>query len=152
MGEFGAFHEDVRFGWAEASTLSAELRSTASVLEGQIADRNALGGPAREAWRGKFAIEFDGRIEVCVGDADRLVEALRGASDGLDELARLAREEQDRREYAREWEANSDDGGFLDGVGDFVFGEDDMPPPPPPVEPPTIPVADLTVATREASR
>jgi uncharacterized protein YukE len=148
MGELGAFEEDVRFGWAEATALAAELRSTAGSLEGQIGERNSIKGPAREAWRGKYAQEFDGRVGICTGDAGRLAEALREAADGLDELARLAREEQERREYAREWDANNDDGGFLDGVGDFVFGEDDLPPPPPPVEPPRIAIVEPQVGTR----
>jgi len=152
MGELGAINEDVRFGWAEATALAAELRSTAGVLEGQIAERNAIEGPAREEWRGRFAVEFDGRVEVCVGDADRIAGSLREAADGLDEWARLAREEQDRREYAREWEANNDDGGLFDSVSDWAFGEDDLPPPPPPVEPPSIPVAEIQVAGREASQ
>ena len=148
MGELGAIHDDVEFAWTEASTLAAELRSTATSLEGQIAERNSIKGPAREAWRGRYAREFDGRVELCGADADRLATALRGAADDLDELARLAREEQDRREYAREWEANQDDGGILDGIGDFVFGEDDLPPPPPPVEPPTIAIGPPRVGSR----
>lgn len=53
---------------------------------------------------------------------------MREAADHLDEMARLAREGQDRREQAREWERNNDDGGFWDGVGDLLFGEDDVPP------------------------
>jgi uncharacterized protein YukE len=146
--ELGAYQEDVPFGWADAEALAAELRSTASALEGQVGERYAIKSPAREVWRGKFAEEFDGRVGTCDSDAGRLAEALREAAAGLDELARVAREEQDRREYAREWEANNDDGGFLDGVGDFVFGEDDMPPPPPPVEPPRIPIVQPAVASR----
>lgn len=148
MGELGAFREDVRFGWTEATALAAELRSTASSLEAQITERYGIKRPAREEWRGRFAVEFDGRVGICAGDADRLANSLRDAADGLDELARLAREEQDRREYAREWDANHDDGGFLDGVGDFVFGEDDLPPPPPPVEPPRIAIIQPSVGTR----
>jgi uncharacterized protein YukE len=148
MGELGAYREDVRFGWAEATALAAELRAAAGELDGQIGERHAIKSPAREEWRGKYAQEFDGRVEVCTGDAGRLAEALREAADGLDELARLAREEQDRREYAREWEANNSDGGFLDAAGDFLFGEDDLPPPPPPVEPPRIPIAEPSVGTR----
>jgi uncharacterized protein YukE len=152
MGEFGAYHEDVKFGWAEAEALAAELRSTAGSLDDQISERNSIKTSAREEWRGKFAVEFDGRVSTCTGDASRIAEALRAAATGLDELARLAREEKDRREYAREWEANNDDSGFLEGARDWAFGEDDLPPPPPPVEPPRIPIGEPSVAGREGSR
>jgi hypothetical protein len=148
MGDFGAYHDDVRFGWAEAGDLAAELRSTAAVLDDQIADRHAIKQAAREAWRGRFAEQFDGRVGICAGDASRIAAAMRDAASKLDELARLAREEQERREYAREWEKNNDDGGFGDWLHDVAFGEDDLPPPPPPVEPPSIPIIDPQVASR----
>ncbi|HKE76136.1 MAG TPA: hypothetical protein VKB57_21140, partial [Acidimicrobiales bacterium] len=92
----------------------------------------------RANWKGTYGDEFDGRVTTCTGDASRLLASMREAARQLDEMSRLAREEQDRREAAREWVKNDDDGGFLDGVHDFVFGEDDVPPPPPPVAPPTI--------------
>jgi hypothetical protein len=150
MGELGAIHEDVRFDWGKASELASELRSTAGVLEGQVGERNRIKTPAREHWEGRYAGEFDGRVATCTGDASRFASSMRQAAQQLDEMARLAREEQDRREQAREWERNNDDGGFLDSVGDFVFGEDDVPPPPPPVEPPSIDFVE-SPGSREAS-
>lgn len=141
MGDLGAIHEDVRFDWGKASELASELRSTAGKLEEQQSSRNSIKTAAREHWRGRFAEEFDGRVSTCTTDASQFAESMRDAARQLDELARLAREEQDRREQAREWERNNDDGGVLDSVGDFVFGEDDLPPPPPPVDPPTIEIA-----------
>jgi hypothetical protein len=164
MGELGAIHEDVKFDWATAADLAAELRSTARVLEAQQHAREGLRGLAREHWAGRFGDEFDRRVGVCIGDAGRLASSLRAAADRLDEMARLSRQEQDGRVKAREWEkARADGGGGLfgsvpvvgdvvDGVGDFVFGEDDLPPPPPPVEPPTISIEAPPVAGREARR
>ena len=76
-------------------------------------------------------------MRLCTGDAQRLAAALREAADQVDELARLAREEQDRREKARQWQREQEDEDFLDQVGDFIFGEDDLPPVPDPVTPPT---------------
>jgi hypothetical protein len=151
MGELGPIHEDVRFDWAKAADLADELRSSATVLEYQVGERNRVHVPAREEWLGRYADQFDGRVTTCTGDAGRLAEAMREAARQLDEMARLAREEQNRREQAREWERNNDDGGFLDGVGDFLFGEDDLPPPPPPIEPPSIPIACPTVGVREGA-
>jgi hypothetical protein len=150
MGDLGAIHEDVRFDWGKASELAAELRTTAGVLEGQVGERNRIKEPAREHWEGRYANEFDGRVSTCTSDASRFAGSMREAARQLDEMARLAREEQDRREQAREWERNNDDGGFLDSVGDFVFGEDDLPPPPPPVEPPSIQLTE-SPGSREAT-
>jgi uncharacterized protein YukE len=149
MGDLGAIHEDVRFNWGKASELAAELRATAGALEGQIGQRNTIKGQARQHWEGRYGTEFDGRVATCTGDASRFATAMREAARQLDEMARLAREEQNRREQAREWERNNDDGGFLDGVGDFLFGEDDLPPPPPPVQPPSIPIMSPTPGARE---
>ncbi|HEY8526723.1 MAG TPA: hypothetical protein VIL48_17265 [Acidimicrobiales bacterium] len=142
MGELGAIHEDVRFDWGKASELAAELRATAGELDDQVTERNNIKTPAREHWEGRYAHEFDDRVSTCTSDASRFASSMREAARQLDELARLAREEQNRREQAREWERNNDDGGFWDSIGDFFFGEDDLPPPPPPVEPPTISIAE----------
>ncbi len=138
MAELGAYQEDVTFDWARASELATELRSTANVLEYQVGERHRIHTAPRANWKGTYGDEFDGRVTTCAGDASRLLASMREAARQLDEMARLAREEQDRRVAAREWVKNNDDGGFLDGVHDFVFGEDDVPPPPPPVAPPTI--------------
>lgn len=150
MGDLGAYHEDVDFDWDKASTLATELRSTANVLEYQVGERNRIQDAPREHWRGVYGDQFDGRVTTCTGDATRLYGSMHEAAHQLDEMARLAREEQQRREQAREWERNNDDGGFLDGVGDFLFGEDDLPPPPPPVNPPTIGIEAPVVVAREA--
>ena len=147
MTNLGAVDEDVRFDWVAADDLSAKLRSTATVLDEQGGTRTTSHDTARASWQGRYAVEFDDRVSTCKGDASRFATSMRNAADDVDELARLAREEQDRRIAAREWIAsqNDDDGGLfggvpvlgdvedaigdgLDAVGDFVFGEDDVPP------------------------
>jgi hypothetical protein len=60
-------------------------------------------------------------MDTCTNDASRLSAAMEKAAHQVDELARLAREEQERREKAREWKRERDNEGFLDQVGDF-FG------------------------------
>ena len=39
MGDLGAIHEDVRFNWAAAADLAAELRACAAVLDEQVPQR-----------------------------------------------------------------------------------------------------------------
>lgn len=151
MAELGAINENVQFNWDAAAQLAAELRATADTLDGQVGPRTSQASSARKVWDGVYAQQFDGRVKTCTGDATRLAASMRRAATDLDTLARLAREEQQRREYAREWVANHDDSGFLDNVGDFFFGEDDLPPPRPPIEPPQIPVYDTPPASRGAA-
>jgi uncharacterized protein YukE len=128
--------EDVPFDWDGATRLAAELRATATTLGNQVPERDSYAQEALRDWRGRFSGEFGGRMEICTGDATRLADAMRLAASEVDELARLAREEQDRREAARAWKREHDNKSFLDKASDFVFGDDDKPPIPPPVQPP----------------
>ena len=136
MANLGAIHEDVRFDQAAARRLSAELRAAADLLIGQIGHRNASAQQARHDWRGTYAGRFDQRLRICTADSRRLADALRLAANQVDELARLASEEQDRRERARDWERKQRDQNFFEDMKEFVLGDDDKPPIPPPVEPP----------------
>ena len=140
--DLGAIEEDVRFNWAAAADLAAELRSCAAVLDEQIPQRHHLASLPRAEWRGRYGEAFDRRVGVCVGDAGRFAQAMRAGADDLDELARLAREEQQRRIQAREWQRHQDSEGWLErNILDPIFGEDDLPPPPPAVQAPRIAVA-----------
>jgi uncharacterized protein YukE len=147
MVDLRGIAEDVPFDWAAAGRLATELRATASACEGQIPRRTAIAGRAQTEWRGRYAREFAGRMRICTGDAQRLATALRQAADQVDELSRLAREEQKRREAAREWQRQQEDESLLEQFGDFLFGEDDLPPVPDPVTPPrfTSPAPAATV-------
>ncbi|HEY8544138.1 MAG TPA: DUF6531 domain-containing protein [Acidimicrobiales bacterium] len=114
---------------------------------------------ARTHWRGRYGDEFDDRNTTAAGDAGRIVTALRDAADQLDELARLAQAEQERRVQARAWVEQNDNGGGIggfirdvgDGISDFFTGDEDVPPPGPPIEPPSIPVEDPGVVTRNTA-
>ncbi len=125
--------------WTPAGELAAEPRSTAGVLEYQIGERRRLGAGARAQWEGVFAEQYDGRTNICTGDAQRFADGMRRAADQLEELARLAREVQQRRERAREWVAAQQHEGWFER--NFLDPLCDLPPPPPPVDPPRIAIA-----------
>jgi uncharacterized protein YukE len=148
MGDLRGISEDVPFAFAAAADLAAELRASATACETQVPRRTAVAGTAEAEWRGRYAREFAGRMRICTTDAQRLATAMRDAANQVDELARLAREEQNRREQAREWQRRQDEESVLDKIGDFVFGEDDLPPIPDPVTPPSF----TTPAPVSASR
>jgi uncharacterized protein YukE len=137
MGDnLAGIEEDVPFDWAAAERLAAELRSAAGTLDSQVSSRNAHAHGALEEWRGVFAREFTGRMRTCSSDAGRLSSAMTLAAKQVDELARLAREEQRRREAARAWKRHHDSRSLVEKVGDFLTGGEEQPPIPPPVQPP----------------
>ena len=156
MTDLGPIEEDVRFAWGAATTLSADLRATANGLVAQIPRRNTLADTAKDEWRGVYAGKFTGRMSICASDAHRVADAMREAANALDELAVLAREEQDRRELARAWKVEhdawqrrEDDKGmfesFTDGVGITDYDEPVCPVGPPKTEPRhTIPAPTAT--------
>jgi uncharacterized protein YukE len=136
MVELGAIQDDVVFDWSAAADLAAEFRTTATVLEEQIPRRNAIAGRARQEWRGVYAEEFSGRMLICTRDAEHLADAMMQAAKQVDELARLAREEQTRREKAREWVEQQADRDAAEKLKDLVTGDGDKPPTSRPPEPP----------------
>lgn len=148
MPDLGAYQEDVKFNWTAADDLVAELRSTASVLADQIGVRKRIAGKAREQWEGSYGQQFDGRLNICTGDAQRFVTKMRDAANDLEELAKLARQEQQRRVNARKWVSEQQNKSGIeeawDGFTSFLgFGEDVPPDVAPPIqEKSSIPIHD----------
>jgi hypothetical protein len=149
MVDLRGIAEDVPFDWDAATRLAAQLRASATECEGAIPRRTSVAAVATEEWRGVYARQFATRMGICVTDAQRLATAMRLAANQVDELARLAREEQSRRETAREWQRQQEEDGVLDKIGDFLFGEDELPPVPDPITPPVYTAAPPAVAVRE---
>src|SRR5436189_3352971 len=100
--------EPITFDFEAARPLATRLRATADLLRSQVGQRDGLAAGARREWRGVYAGKFDDRMSVCRTDAGRLAIALDDAARQVDELARLAREEQDRRTAARAWKVRHD--------------------------------------------
>jgi uncharacterized protein YukE len=139
MGDnLAGIEQDVPFNWAAASRLVAELRATAGTLGAQIGARNGYANGALEDWRGRYSREFRGRMQTCAHDASRLSSAMLKAAQEVEELARLAREEQDRRVAARAWKHHHDHRGIVETVESFFGGDHDKPPIPPPKQPPML--------------
>jgi uncharacterized protein YukE len=132
MGELEGIHEDVQFDWAGAEALAAKFRMVARSVDCQIPRRQVYAQDARDEWRGLYARKFGGRMRICTSDARALADSMQQAAKQLDELARLAREEQDRRIKAREWEEHQKHKGIVetlsDGLG-ITSSDNDKPPP-----------------------
>lgn len=135
MTDLGPIEEDVKFAWGPAAALSAQLRRAARTLDHSVPRLNAAAHHAKQDWHGAYARRFDDHMSKCTGDARRFVAALEGAAEKLDQLAELAREEQHRREIAREWRIRHDEWErnrtpVLSDIGDALgIGEDEPKPP-----------------------
>jgi uncharacterized protein YukE len=134
--ELRGIEEDVSFNCEAAATLERELRSAAVTLDGQIPQRNAFASDARQEWRGVYSRQFEGRMDICTGDARRLAGAMELAANQVRELADAAQREQRRREAVREWKQPQDDETAIEEFGERLFGGDEEPPIPEPEPPP----------------
>jgi len=84
-------------------------------------------------------------MKICTSDAAKISTALEEAAATLDELAQLAREEQERRDTAQAWKVKHDawkqeqsNDGLLENAWDGVAGDDEPKMPDLPVKtPPT---------------
>ncbi|GAA2843748.1 RHS repeat-associated protein [Leucobacter komagatae] len=87
---------------------AAELRSAARSLARLIASKqDSRATYAREAkvdFQGFFAEVFERNVEIGQTSATKLSEALRQVASFVTELEQAAKEEDERREKAREWE------------------------------------------------
>jgi hypothetical protein len=149
--------EPITFDEAAAERLATRLKASASDLRSQLPHRNRLADAARAQWRGAYEVKFGARMGVCARDFERIAAALDKAAGQVEELARLAGEEQARRTKAREWKARHDewqreqDSRNLIEKGLDLLGGDDEPKPPDltPTDPPRLPVAAPAPGSRE---
>jgi len=135
MTDLGPIEEDVRFAWGPASEVTAQLRRTARMLDARVPRMRSAAHDAKEDWHGAHARRFDDHMEICTSDAAKFVTALEQAAEMLDQLAQLAREEQNRREIARAWKIEHDewernhDGGIGGFLHDTLLGSGEPKPP-----------------------
>jgi uncharacterized protein YukE len=136
MTDLGPIEEDVKFAWGPAAALSAQLRRAARTLDDSIPRIAAAALHAKQDWRGAYARRFDDHMTKCTTDARRFAAAMEDAAATLDELADLARKEQQRREIARAWKVRHDEwekhhGGIVNTLKDLATGDGDPEPKPP---------------------
>jgi hypothetical protein len=137
MLDLGTYATDVDFAWEAASRLKHSFLRAAQELEEQIPRRNAYAAHALQDWRGRNAEQFKGEhMAAMTGDARRIAAECRRCAEMLEELAQLAREENERRALAREWQAKHDawereqaHRNLLERAGDLLGGDDEPKPP-----------------------
>lgn len=138
MGDdFGAVEEDVPFDWGGADRLIAQFRSAATAIEDQRGSRQSAGQHALVDWKGPHSDEFSDRQSTGDADAGEIATSLRRSATQVEQLRDAAKEEQKRREMAREYMTAKEENDKNESLGnkfmDGVRGEDfKMPSKPPP--------------------
>lgn len=135
MTDLGAFEEDVKFAWGEASKLKHELERAADELEEQLPRRRKLAHHAEHDWHGRYVSVFRRQHMSCtIDDARAIAAEMRRCAKMLEQLANLARQENKRREIARDWKARHDEwernrqGGLVGFINDLDGNEEPEPP------------------------
>ena len=151
--------EPITFDAGAADDLAARFTATAGLLRSQVPQRENLVTAGRVDWKGSYEVKFGARMEVCKSDAGKLADALEDAAKQVKELARLAKDEQDRRTKAREWriehdawQREHDQKSGLEQGFDSLFHRDEAPEPPPlkPNPEPKLPIMEPPSQTGRA--
>lgn len=134
MTDLGPIEENVPFAWGPAGSLSAQLRRSARQLDNRVPRLESAAQHAKVDFRGAYARKFDRHMNKCTSDAAKISAALEEAAEMLDQLSKMASEEQERRKVAREWKKKHDewernrDGGPLQILKDLDGTEEPKPP------------------------
>ncbi|WP_159613729.1 DUF6531 domain-containing protein [Glutamicibacter sp. JC586] len=96
-------NEDLTFNFSTAETVAGKFRSAAQSVRDQHSQRNSLVTTGSEDFKGGFADGFKFNAETASSDATELATQLDNVAAAADDLARQAKEENDRRRVAREY-------------------------------------------------
>jgi len=140
--------EPLDFDYGTAESVATAFTNAASTVEGQTGSRASYVATALTDFRGRFSELFTTNASTASTDAGELATRLREVAGWADQLAESAREEDARRRRAREWQERHDSRNGWEQVGDFLFGEEEMPREPV-GEAPTFAPAVLDPGTRE---
>jgi uncharacterized protein YukE len=144
--------EPIVFDQAAATSLAKEFRTTAALLREQVPHRQQLAKTASKDWQGAYEVKFGARMKIYAADAERLAAAMDTAAAQVDELARLAGEEQARRATARDWKKRHDHWEHHRSIMSYSPLSHDHGPKPPnlkPAEPPKLPIHAPAPASRK---
>lgn len=128
--------EDVVFDFEGALNLARRLWAFADELESATSDRFTGAETALTSWLGAYADEFVERMNTEQNQLTQLVGLLRHDADQWASAWKDAKDEQNRRLWARQVDQMKADRNVFDHIGDFFTGFD-YPPDPVPVPKPT---------------
>ncbi|MEA2154781.1 MAG: hypothetical protein QOE11_921 [Solirubrobacteraceae bacterium] len=137
MVDLGPIEADVPFAWDAASRLKHEFERAADELDRQLRTRRHAADHAEQDWHGRYSSVFEHFHMGCtINDGRGIAQELRRCAQMLEQLANLAREENDRRRLARAWKVKHDaweqaqkHDNLFDDLVDVVGGDGEPKPP-----------------------
>jgi len=141
---------DLTYDFAAADAVVSAANAAANSIEDQTASRISYAATARTDFSGYFSELFNANADIAAGDARELVYRLRDIASFMGRLSDAAREENARRQRAREWRdrVEARRSNWLDATWDDIFGEE-----PPPtageISPPVFQSTALTPSVRQ---
>jgi hypothetical protein len=139
MGGVTASRANVNFAFDTALEAARDLYSLSGVLRTKHQARADEAELAKDGWEGGKRSDFDAKLAAEGTDVDTIADALVTLADRFASEWANARGEQDRINFARHVQNERDNDGWLEDVGEFFAGENELGAPPdnPPVpEPP----------------
>lgn len=97
-------NEPTGYSYPAAAELRSAARSLARSIDSKQDSRSAYARGAKADFQGFFATVFERNVGIGETSAAELSKALRQVASFVTELEQAAKEEDDRREKAREWE------------------------------------------------
>lgn len=120
------------FDYAVADALVRTFRAAAAKLDGQVPSRASYVSTANTEFKGHFAELFATNAATAASDAGEVAARLRTVADFAQKIRDAAKNEDDRRRRARDWELQHDD--WWEKGWDWVTSAE-MTPPSEPAEP-----------------
>jgi len=100
--------ENLTFNFSTAETVAGNFRSAAQSITDQQSGRKSLVTTGSEDFEGSFAEGFTFNADTAASDGSELATQLNLVATWADDLARQAREENERREVARKYYEHKD--------------------------------------------
>lgn len=120
----------VVFDFDGALQLARLSWQTADELDRWRGERSTQAAAALDGWTGAYGTEFVGRVDTELQTAVVVAEQLRAEANGWAEEWKQAMDQENHNRYQTACDRVRSGRSFLDDVGGFLFGHDDLPPTP----------------------
>ena len=119
---------DVEFDFGVSAAVKAAFRAVATKVSGQRGSRSSWRTTGLTDFKGHFAEVFRTNGQTQLNDLDEVADRLREVATAIETVEQAAREENQRRQVAREWaQQQADRNGVERWIDDHITGGDDPP-------------------------
>jgi len=135
---------NVRFAYDLALAAAKDLWAMAGKVREHQTRRATAAQTARRVWVGPKHDQFEDKMGREGTDATSVADGLEATARAIAGSWAAARGQQDRINFARWVDKQTDDDGWLENAWEFFAGEDDYGPPPSNPDPPRPPMFEPT--------